>query len=227
MVSAYRQKLRPPTYAGTIERKLRGWDRTPASDADVAQVLVYGGMEEVLKIMVIPTYSARLQALNVAIDRINGRSLPVGSRRMEGKPNPKVIRDLDIPPIPSIQFMSQSSNAKLTSLYLPWLWAIVAKQREAEAAPEDDTAEAAPPVSEPQIPSPFAYLEELLKGNEPGESAVTVEDFAARATATDGDNGEEQAEEVAAGPPYVTLPVAGAGGVVPEPHALSFPTQYG
>ena len=60
MVSTYRQKPRPPTYAGTIERKIRGWDRTPASDAEVAQVLIYGGMEEVLKIMLNPTYGARL-----------------------------------------------------------------------------------------------------------------------------------------------------------------------
>jgi F-box domain len=216
MVSAYRQKLRPPTYAGTIERKLRGWDRTPASDADVAQVLIYGGMEEVLKIMLCATYSARLQALNVAIDRINGRTLPVGSRWMEGKSNPKVIRDLDIPNITYIQFMSQNSNVKLRALYLPWLRTIVAKQRAAKDAADDAEFE-------PEIPSPFVYIEDVLKdratGRISGETSVTVEDFAARANAPDED--EEQRDDVSAGP---ASPVQG-----PAMHhrALSFPTPYG
>ncbi len=216
MVSAYRQKLRPPTYAGTIERKLRGWDRTPASDADVALVLIYGGMEEVLKIMLHPTYGARLQALNVAIDRINGRALPVGSRWMEGKSNPQVIKDLDISPIPKIPFMSQGSAVKLTTLYLPWLWAIVAKQRTAQGT------EAAAP--DPHIPSPFAYIEDLLKDHErgaiPGKTDVTVEDFAARANAPDED--EEPADDAAA---------AGPANAMHNPtvqhRTLSFPTQYG
>jgi F-box domain len=215
MVSAYRQKLRPPTYAGTIERKIRGWDRTPASDADVTQVLIYGGMEEVLRIMLHPTYGARLQALNLTIDRINSRSLPVGSRWMEGKSKPKVIRDLDIPPISDIQFMSQGSTAKLTTLYLPWLWAIVAKRRAREG-----TESSAP---DPQIPSPFAYIEDLLKdhvaGAIPAGIGVTVEDFAARANAPDED--EEHTDETAAGPAD-TLHAA------PTQHrSLSFPTQFG
>ncbi len=129
LVSAYRQKLRPPTYAGTIERKIRGWDRTPASDAEVAQVLIYGGMKEVLRVMSRPTYATRLQALNLAIRRINGRPLPVGSRWMKVKSRSKVIRDLDIPQISDMQHMLPSSTVKLTALYLPWLSAIVAKQR--------------------------------------------------------------------------------------------------
>ena len=214
MVSAYRQKLRPPTYAGTIERKIRGWDRTPASDADVAQVLIYGGMEEVLKIMLYPTYGARLQALYVTIDRINGRPLPIGSRWMEGKSDPKVIRDLDIRPNSDHRLL-QGSNTKLTTLYLPWLSVIVAKRRAAAGT------EASAP--DPQIPSPFVYIEDLLKDHEagaaPGETGVTVEDFAARANAPDDD--EEHTEEFTAGP-------SNAQQGPPDQHRPdNFPTQYG
>jgi F-box domain len=215
MVSAYRQRLRPPTYAGTIERKLRGWDRTPATDADVAQLLIYGGMEEVLKVMLQPTYGARLQALNRALDRINGRPLPVGSRWMEEKTDPKVIRDLDITPISNIQYMSQGSNVRLTTLYLPWISVIVMKQRKADAT------EAGSP--DPQIPSPFIYIENLLKDREAGaisgETGVTVEDFAARINAPDED--EEHADGADTVPANVTYQ--------PTSHhsSGSFPTQYG
>lgn len=40
----------------------------------------YGGMEQVLKTMLHPTHNARLRALDVAIERINGRCFPNGSR---------------------------------------------------------------------------------------------------------------------------------------------------
>lgn len=217
MVSAYRQKLRPPTYAGTIERKLRGWDRTPASDADVAQVLIYGGMEEVLKIMSHPTYGARLQALNSAIDLINGPALPVGSRWIEGKSNPKDIRDLDMTPIPNIKFISQGSHIKLTDLYLPWLWAIVANQR----GFTEGTEAAAP---DPHIPSPFVYIADLLKDHETGailgETGVTSEDYAARANAPDDE--EENTDDAA-----IAGPANAMAGPAPQHRSWSFPTQYG
>ncbi|KAF7503382.1 hypothetical protein GJ744_003904 [Endocarpon pusillum] len=223
MVSAYRQKLRPPTYAGTIERKIRGWDRTPASDADVTQVLIYGGMEEVLRVMSHPTYATRLQALNLAIDRINGRPLPVGSRWMKVKSRSKVIRDLDMPQIPKIQYMSQGSPVKLTALYLPWLSAIVAKQKKMDGAegrtPASQSSGA--PTSSPQIPSPFAYIEDLLRdhqaGSASGETDMTVEDFAARASAPDGE-GEDVDDTVAGGPDHA------AHGFIPQNHPSSFPT---
>lgn len=215
MVSAYRQKLRPPTYAGTIERKIRGWDRTPATDADVAQVLIYGGMEEVLKIMLHPTYGARLQALNATIDRINGHPLQIGSKWMEAKSNPKVIRDLDIPAISDNHFMLPGSNEKLTTLYLPWLSVIVAKRRATVGAENS--------VSDPQIPSPFAYIEDLLKDHEanavPVDTGVTMEDFSVRANAPDDD--EEHTQESIAGPSNTPQ------GPPIQHRSLNFPSQYG
>ena len=211
MVSAYRQKLRPPTYAGTIERKLRGWDRTPASDADVAQVLIYGGMEEVLKIMLHPSYGARLQALNMAIDRINGRLLPARSLGVGGTFNSTVIWDLDIPSIPNIQYMSQGSAVKLTVLYLPWLSIIVGKQRSAA-------------VPHPRIPDPFAYIEDLIKDHHtrgiPSEAGITMEDCPARVNEPDED--EEYVDDAAVAGPANVMNVP-----TPQHHPLSFPSQYG
>jgi F-box domain len=217
LVSAFRQKLRPPTYAGTIERKLRGWDRTPATDADVAQVLIYGGMEEVLKIMSHLTYGARLEALSLAILRINGHPLPVGSRWMEGSSNPPFMRELDISPILNIKFMSVGSNVKLTALYSPWLRALLAQDQ--TPASTDPTA----PDSRPYVPSPFDYIENLLKddrtGSISGEDGMTVEDFSARAEAPDED--EEHADDAAVGPANNTQAPPS------QHHTFGFPTQYG
>jgi len=222
MVSAYRQKLRPPTYAGTLERKLRGWDRTPASDADVAQVLIYGGMEEVLKVMLQPTYGARLQALNAVIDRISGSFLPIGSRWTEGKSKPRFISELDIPAISNIKYMSQGSTMKLTALYLPWLSAVVAKRRKVDVT-EGTPGQQMPAAqtSGPQIPSPFAYIEDLLKDHKTGATSggigITVEDFAARANAPDEDGDDEAA----------VVPTDATHAPTAEHRSLSFPTQYG
>jgi F-box domain len=222
MVSAYRQKLRPPTYAGTLERKLRGWDRTPASDADVAQVLIYGGMEEVLEVMLQPTYGARLQALNLAIDQISGSFLPTGATWTEGMPKPRFISELDIPALSNIKYMSQGSTMKLTALYLPWLSAIVAKRRKLDGT-EATLGEQMPAtqMSGPQIPSPFTYIEDLIKDDNTGAASggigITVEDIAARANAPD----EDVDDDAAAVPTDAThAPTA-------EHRSLSFPTQYG
>jgi hypothetical protein len=225
MVSAYRQKLRPPTYAGTLERKLRGWDRTPASDADVAQVLIYGGMEEVLKVMTQSTYGARLQALNVAIDRISGRFLAGGlteSIESMWKSKPRFISELDVPAISNIKYMSQGSTVRLTSLYLPWLSVIVAKRRKVDVT-EGMLGQQMPAAqaSGPQIPSPFAYIEDLLKdhkiGATSGGTGITVEDFAARANAPDEDGDDDAA----------AVPTTATQAPTAEHGSLSFPTQYG
>lgn len=208
LVSAYRQKLRPPTYAGTIERKLRGWDRTPATDADVGQVLVYGGMEEVLKVMLCPTYDARLRALSAALDRIKEPSSLADHEGVQQKSKPKVTQELDIPHITNIQFMSQGSNTKLTTLYLPWLSAIVAKQRAAEP--------------DPHIPSPFSYIEDVLQDPDPetsGETGRTLEGYTSRVNNPDED--EENADEAPAGNNDANPAVAS------QHYAWSFPSQYG
>ena len=39
------RKLRPATYATKVERTLRGWTHPPASETDIRDVLVFGGLE--------------------------------------------------------------------------------------------------------------------------------------------------------------------------------------
>jgi F-box domain len=215
MVSAYRQKLRPPAYAGTIERKLRGWDRTPPSDLDVAQVLMYGGMEEVLEIMLHSTYGARLQALNVAVGRINGRSPPVGLRWRELPSDLQITRDLDTSPVSNNQLLLQGRDSRLAGLYLPWLFVMVARHR---AIKDTGVAEV-----DPHVTSPFAYIADLLKDQETGaisgETVVTVEDFVARANAPDEDEEHTEAD--------VPTEMSGLDGPMPRHRSLSLPTLYG
>lgn len=216
LVSAFRQKLRPPTYAGAIERKLWGWDRKPATDADVAHVLVYSGMEEVVKIMSKATYSARLQALGVAILRINGRSLPVGSRWMEGRANPTFIQDLGITPISNISFMQTDGNVRLTALYSPWLRVLLAREE------TTGSTETASPDSQPFISSPFSYIEDLLKDHTTEATAVgsiSVDLFSARANAPD--EAADHVDDIAAGPANAVH------GYLSQHQSSTFPTQYG
>ena len=64
LLSALKCKLRPPSYAGRLERTLRGWRKTPASEGDIVKVLLLGGIEEVNRLIEIKTYSARRKALD-------------------------------------------------------------------------------------------------------------------------------------------------------------------
>lgn len=73
LLAAFVRKLRPPSYAGRLERSLRGWSKTPASQDDIVKVLLLGGIREVKQIIEIKTYSARRKALD---DFIEGLTLP-------------------------------------------------------------------------------------------------------------------------------------------------------
>ena len=70
LMCVFRQKLRPPTYAGTIERRLRGWYRQPASENDLARVLLLGGLTEVSKILRLSKYVLRVDALETYLNEI-------------------------------------------------------------------------------------------------------------------------------------------------------------
>ena len=83
LISAFRQKLRPPTYAGILERKLRGWDRQPPTERDMFQVLLMGGLLEVQRIMNFSKYVLRLGALAEYLDKIWDRSFPIDIRGVD------------------------------------------------------------------------------------------------------------------------------------------------
>lgn len=68
--SVYRQKLRPPSYAGSLERKCRGWNRPPATRVEMSRVIVYGGLEAMYKIINRPKYTERIDAMHSFLSRL-------------------------------------------------------------------------------------------------------------------------------------------------------------
>ena len=65
------RKLRPPSYAGNLERRLRGWSRQPATREDVVKLLVIGGLDEVKRVMEGKTYVERRDALDIFLMSIS------------------------------------------------------------------------------------------------------------------------------------------------------------
>ncbi|MCJ1375875.1 hypothetical protein MMC20_007112 [Loxospora ochrophaea] len=58
------RKLRPPTYAGKLERAFRGWHKRPASNEEIVQMLFLGGLETVKTILDHESYGTRRWALD-------------------------------------------------------------------------------------------------------------------------------------------------------------------
>ena len=71
MVQTLTRKLRPPTYAGSIEKVMRGWTKRPACDEDIAFVLVLGGVSQVAKLLACKNYSERRRLLHTFITRLS------------------------------------------------------------------------------------------------------------------------------------------------------------
>jgi hypothetical protein len=71
IVQVLSRKLRPPTYAGSIEKFLRGWSGQPADEEDIAFVLVLGGIGQVAKLMACRNYSQRRRLLHMFITRLS------------------------------------------------------------------------------------------------------------------------------------------------------------
>ena len=65
------RKLRPPSYAGNLERKLRGWSKEPATREDVVKLLVIGGLDEVKRVIEHKTYAERREALDIYLRSIS------------------------------------------------------------------------------------------------------------------------------------------------------------
>ena len=119
LVSAMRQKLRPPTYAGTLERRLRGWSRPPAADADIAVLLLLGGLESVTRVISLPKYAARLEALHSFLDKAEHTEIvklglaaaPSGSGSGNGKApasantNANANTNAKVPPRPPLDLL--------------------------------------------------------------------------------------------------------------------------
>ncbi|EHY54136.1 hypothetical protein HRR83_004789 [Exophiala dermatitidis] len=70
-----RSLSRAPTYAGSIERKLRGWSRKPPTDADLATLFVMGGIPELCKLnMLKGTYNQRIEVIGSFVDMLDRKA---------------------------------------------------------------------------------------------------------------------------------------------------------
>ncbi|KAJ4291168.1 hypothetical protein N0V90_010366 [Kalmusia sp. IMI 367209] len=65
------RKLRPPTYAGSVEKVFRGWHGKPACVEDIAFVLILGGVGAVAKLLACQNYSERRRLLHAFITRLS------------------------------------------------------------------------------------------------------------------------------------------------------------
>ncbi|KAF2707380.1 hypothetical protein K504DRAFT_458815 [Pleomassaria siparia CBS 279.74] len=71
IVQVLSRKLRPPTYAGSLEKFLRGWSGQAADSEDIAFVLVLGGIGQIAKLLACPNYSQRRRLLHTFITRLS------------------------------------------------------------------------------------------------------------------------------------------------------------
>lgn len=62
---------RAPTYAGTIERRLRGWSRKSPTEADLAIFVIFGGISELSKLSMLKgSYTQRINMIGSFWDRV-------------------------------------------------------------------------------------------------------------------------------------------------------------
>lgn len=177
MLSTFRQKLQPPTYAGSIERRLRGWNRRAASDEDMTKVLILGGMREVHSIMKGPKFMSRLAEMQRFITRVDGGipvPIPTSTRTAPDEQNPPVaqlrtpmMKALDMPEglvLENIRFLLQSQSLPdaPNALWLPG-----ARSRILKAAIVAGTVE-----TQWAIPDCFTFIQDVIADREPrlGES---------------------------------------------------------
>jgi hypothetical protein len=177
LLGAFRQKLHPPTYAGTIERRLRGWTRDAASDEDMTKTLVLGGMREVYRIMKCPGYTSRLAEMQRFISKVDGSvsvPLPTSSRATDGEPKGSVARlrtpvmlALDPPDGVILENMKFPLQPELLPQAPNALWLPGARSRILKAAIVAGTVE-----THWAIPDCFTFIQGIIADREPrlGES---------------------------------------------------------
>lgn len=212
MLSAFRQKLHPPTYAGSIERRLRGWNRSAASDEDMTKVLILGGMREVYRIMKGPKFMSRLAEMQRFITRVDG-SIPVPlpaaarsasdeSKASVARPRAPMMKALDVPEGPvleNIRFLIQSQSLPQApnALWLPG-----ARSRILKAAIVAGTVE-----TQWAIPDCFTFIQDIIADREArlGESEqfdpnISFEARLEAQTITEGDEDDDSGDEHGEGP---------------------------
>lgn len=85
------RQLRPVSYAGSLERRVRGWSKPPASQEQVVSLMIFGGLSAVTKIVVIKSYDMRMRALELWM-----KDVLSPTARLEGK---------DVETLPAYQWL--------------------------------------------------------------------------------------------------------------------------
>ncbi|KAL8786305.1 MAG: hypothetical protein Q9195_008265 [Heterodermia aff. obscurata] len=58
------RKFRPATYATVVERSLRGWNHPAASENDISDLLIFGGLEALHRVITIRGFASRMKAFD-------------------------------------------------------------------------------------------------------------------------------------------------------------------
>lgn len=110
------RRLRPASYAGGLERLLRGWSRDPASEAQCMELLVIGSLETINQTVTLPGFPARIAAIERHLrefssmpkpDRRPSRTMSVISRKNksisdEPTSSNNIMRPLDLETVKKI-----------------------------------------------------------------------------------------------------------------------------
>jgi hypothetical protein len=78
LLQAFERKLRPPSYATSLERLLRGWTAKPATTQEIEVLLMLGGMDMIKNVLRYNTYSERRKALDSFIRNLDPSKNPSG-----------------------------------------------------------------------------------------------------------------------------------------------------
>jgi hypothetical protein len=191
MVSAFRQKLRPPTYAGTLERRLRGWHRSPATDADVTKVLLFGGLKEVQRIMRFPRYILRLAEVRAFVDRLDG-IIPPSQSRDPLDPSTYTTSSRLLALQAAMDAAASFDESPMPPL--PAIWSPAARSKILKAA-----IVAGLVTTEWQIPDAFTFIQDIIADRETqlGESSGFNPNisFEQRVQAAEADGPEDEIDE--------------------------------
>ena len=81
------RKLRPPSYVGNLESRLRGWGKRPATKESIVQLIILGGLREVNNVLDSRSYGARLNTLQKYLSRT---LLPAQQMPAKGQHSPQL-----------------------------------------------------------------------------------------------------------------------------------------
>ncbi|KAA6408875.1 MAG: hypothetical protein FRX48_07219 [Lasallia pustulata] len=81
------RKLRPPSYVGNLESRLRGWGKKPATKESIVQLIILGGLKEVNNVLDSRSYGARLNTLQKYLSRT---LLPAQQMPAKGQHSPQL-----------------------------------------------------------------------------------------------------------------------------------------